>query len=65
MKSTSDIIVVCMKGIAPFPPVKGLSQMRKKHLRQILFCISEKEFKEVKKKAPKKRQKRVRQKEDR
>ena len=27
--------------------------MRKKHLRQFLFCISEKEFKEVKKKAPK------------
>ena len=39
--------------------------MRKKHLRQILFCISEKEIKEVKKKVPKKRQKRVRQKEDR
>ena len=27
--------------------------MRKKHLGQFLFCISEKEFKEVKKKAPK------------
>ena len=32
---------------------RGCLKCDKKHLRQFFFCVSEKDFKEVKKKAPK------------